>query len=86
LDAVYEVTGDSLDWNIGPVDVDNASGSFEFEAQADDEAEFFPMGVRFQMSRPFVEVDVQAAKLLDMDEEVSFDKVVESVSEGFAIE
>jgi hypothetical protein len=86
FDAVYEVTGDSLDWNIGPVDVDNASGSFEFEAQADDEAEFFPMGVRFQMSRPFVEVDVQAAKLLDMDEEVNFDKVVESVSEGFAIE
>src|SRR5256885_13321535 len=33
-------------WNIGPVDVDNASGSFEFEAQADDEAEFFPMVVR----------------------------------------
>src|SRR5205823_1146619 len=48
FDAIYEVTGDSLEWNIGPIDADNASGSFEFEAQADDEAEFFPMGVRFE--------------------------------------
>jgi hypothetical protein len=86
FDAIYEVTGDSLEWNIGPIDADNASGSFEFEAQADDEAEFFPMGVRFEMSRPFVEVDVQSARLLEMDEEVNFDKIIKSVSEGFAIE
>jgi coatomer subunit delta len=75
-----------LEWNIGPIDAENASGSFEFEAQADDEAEFFPMDVRFEMSRPFVEVDVQSARLLEMDEDVNFDKVVKSVSEGFAIE
>jgi hypothetical protein len=86
FDAIYEVTGDSLEWNIGPIDAENASGSFEFEAQADDEAEFFPMGVRFEMSRPFVEVDVQSARLLEMDEEVNFEKVIKSVSEGFAIE
>ena len=86
FDAIYEVTGDSLEWNIGPIDADNASGSFEFEAQADDEAEFFPMGVKFDMSRPFVDVDVQSARLLEMDEEVNFDKVIKSTSEGFAIE
>ena len=86
FDAVYEVTGDSLEWNIGPVDAENSNGSFEFEAQADDESEFFPMIVSFAASRPFVEVDVQGAKLLEMDEEVNFDKVVKSVSEGFVIE
>lgn len=86
FDAIYEVTGDSLEWNIGPIDADNPSGSFEFEAQADDESEFFPMSVRFEMSRPFVEVDVRSAKLLEMDEEVDFNKIVKSISEGFVIE
>ena len=58
FDAVYQVNGDSLEWNIGPVDSDNPSGSFEFEAQADDEGEFFPMQVRFSKTSPFVDVDV----------------------------
>ena len=58
FDAVYEVSGDSLEWNVGAVDEGNASGAFEFEAQAQDESEFFPMSVRFSKSRPFVDVDV----------------------------
>ena len=58
FDAVYEVSGDSLDWTIGSVDDSNATGSFEFEAQAEDESEFFPMSVRFAKSKPFVDVDV----------------------------
>lgn len=58
FDAVYEVSGDSLEWNIGAVDDSNSSGSFEFEAQADTEAEFFPMRVRFNKSAPFVDVSV----------------------------
>ena len=58
FDAMYEVTGDSLEWTIGPVDELNPSGSFEFEAQAEDEAEFFPMKVRFSKSKPFADVDV----------------------------
>lgn len=58
FDAMYEVSGDSLEWTIGPVDESNASGSFEFEAQADDEGEFFPMKVSFAKSKPFVDVDV----------------------------
>lgn len=58
FDALYEVSGDSLEWNIGTVDESNSSGAFEFEAQAADEGEFFPMSVRFAKSKPFVDVDV----------------------------
>jgi coatomer subunit delta len=86
FDATYEVTGDSLEWTIGTVDAANSNGSFEFEAQAEDEGEFFPMAVQFDMSKPFVEVDLLAAKLMDEGEEVNVAKVVRSVSDGFAIE
>jgi len=58
FDAVYEVSGDSIDWTIGAVDDSNATGSFEFEAQAADEGEFFPMSVHFSKTRPFVDIDV----------------------------
>ena len=58
FDAQYEVSGDSLEWTIGTVDESNATGTFEFEAQAESEAEFFPMSVRFSKSTPFVDVDV----------------------------
>ena len=58
FDAVYEVSGDSLEWTVGTVDESNATGAFEFEAQAEDEGEFFPMSVRFSKSKPFVDVDV----------------------------
>ena len=58
FDAQYEVAGDSLEWTIGTVDDSNATGTFEFEAQAETEAEFFPMSVRFSKSRPFIDVDV----------------------------
>lgn len=63
FDAMYEVTGDSLEWTIGPVDGANPSGSFEFEAQAEDEAEFFPMKVRFTKTTPFIDVDVSLSSL-----------------------
>ena len=58
FDAVYEVSGDSLEWNVGTVDESNSTGAFEFEAQAKDEGEFFPMNVRFTKNKPFIEVDV----------------------------
>lgn len=60
FDAQYEVSGDTLEWTIGTVDESNVTGAFEFEAQAEDEAEFFPMSVRFSKGRPFVDVDVSA--------------------------
>lgn len=63
FDAVYEVSGDSIDWTIGDVDEDNATGSFEFEAQAQSESEFFPMNVQFTKSRPFVDVDVSSFEI-----------------------
>lgn len=58
FDAVYEVSGDSLEWSIGSVDESNPTGSFEFEAQAKDEGEFLPMSVRFSKNKPFIDVDV----------------------------
>ena len=60
FDAVYEVSGDSLEWSIGSVDGSNPTGLFEFEAQAKDEGEFLPMSVRFSKSKPFVDVDVSS--------------------------
>lgn len=75
-----------MEWTIGTVDAANSNGSFEFEAQAEEEGEFFPMAVKFEMSRPFVEVDLLEARLVEEGEEVGVEKVVRSVSEGFAIE
>jgi hypothetical protein len=60
FDATYEVSGDSLEWTIGVVDEENSSGSFEFEAQADDENEFFPMQIKFSKATPFIDVDVSS--------------------------
>ena len=58
FDANYEVSGDSLEWVIGTVDESNSNGQFDFEAQADDENEFFPMQIKFGKSKPFIDVDV----------------------------
>lgn len=62
FDATYEVSGDSLEWTIGLIDGDNATGSFEFEAQVDDENEFFPMQVRFSKTNPYIDVDVSNSR------------------------
>jgi len=93
FDSMYEVTGDSLEWTIGAIDESNATGSFEFEAQtADggDESEFFPMSVKFDMVKPFIEVDVLNAKLVEEGEEMNFEKVIRSGTgsggDGFVIE
>lgn len=64
FDATYEVSGDSLEWTIGLVDDSNATGSFEFEAQAGDENEFFPMQVKFGKTKPFIDVDVSSYKII----------------------
>lgn len=66
FDATYEVAGDSLEWNIGSVDEDSSTGSFEFEAQAEDENEFFPMQVKFSKTTPFIDVDVSCDTPLKM--------------------
>ncbi|MCJ1274569.1 hypothetical protein MMC21_002365, partial [Puttea exsequens] len=86
FDAQYEVSGDSLEWTIGTVDDSNSNGAFEFEAQADDEAEFFPMNVRFSKSKPFVDVDITSVILLEMDQDISFTKDIKSVADSYLIE
>lgn len=58
FDAAYEVSGDTLEWNIGTVDDESPSGNFEFEAESNDVDDFFPMTVRFSKSTPYVDVDV----------------------------
>lgn len=87
FDAVYEVSGDSLDWNLGAVDEANPSGSFEFESTDADEDVFFPMSVRFTKSQPFVDVDVLDVALLEMEgESTAYSKDVRSVAENFLIQ
>lgn len=85
FDAVYEVSGDSIDWTIGDVDEGNSSGSFEFEAQAQSEGEFFPMQIKFAKSRPWVDVDVGGVVLLGLGQEVGFSKDVRSVAENYVV-
>ncbi|ORX94853.1 hypothetical protein BCR34DRAFT_205592 [Clohesyomyces aquaticus] len=85
FDAVYEVSGDSLDWNVGVVDKEHNSGSFEFEASADSEAEFFPMRVRFSMATPFVDVDVSSVTLFSMNQDIDFSKDVKSTADVYEI-
>ncbi|ORY69464.1 adaptor complexes medium subunit family protein [Pseudomassariella vexata] len=86
FDATYEVSGDSLEWSIGTVTADEPSGSFEFEAQADDENEFFPMHVRFSKTTPYIDVDVLSVSLIEMDEEVTFSKEIKSLAENYLVE
>ncbi|KAK0623213.1 hypothetical protein B0T14DRAFT_515588 [Immersiella caudata] len=86
FDAVYEVSGDSLEWQIGAVNEDNTSGAFEFEAQTDDENEFFPMQVRFSKQTPFMNVDVLSVELIEMGEEVTFSKEIRSVADSYTVE
>lgn len=86
FDAAYDVSGDALEWNIGSVDEENPSGSFEFEAESSDENDFFPMSVRFTKTTPYVEVDVTSVSLLEEGEEVTFSKDVKTVADNFMIE
>ncbi|KXH30891.1 adaptor complexes medium subunit family protein [Colletotrichum simmondsii] len=86
FDASYEVSGDSLEWNIGTVSDENPSGSFEFEAETNDENDFFPMTVRFSKTSPFIDVDVTTVSLIEEDEEVTFSKEIKSHADNFLIE
>lgn len=83
FDAVYEVSGDSLEWQIGTVDTDNGSGSFEFEAQAESADAFFPMSVRFAKTTSFVGTDVAGVTLLNMGQNIPFSKDVRSVADKY---
>jgi coatomer subunit delta len=59
FDANYEVSGDCLKWVIGTIDELSATGNFDFEAQAEDETEFFPMSVQFTKDNPLIDLDVR---------------------------
>ncbi|KAI9665275.1 MAG: hypothetical protein M1829_005749 [Trizodia sp. TS-e1964] len=85
-EAVYEFGADSLEWSIGSIDEDNQTGSIEFEADAEDEGDFFPMSVRFSKTSPFVDVNVLSATLAELNEEVGFSQDIKSVTESYLIE
>ncbi|KAK6332038.1 hypothetical protein TWF718_002576 [Orbilia javanica] len=85
FDADYTISGSELIWRIGTVDADNGSGSLEFEAEADDESNFFPMSVSFSKSKPFVNVDATNVTLLEMGEFVDYAKTVEAKAEKYLI-
>jgi len=85
FDAVYEVSGDSIDWTIGDIDESNSSGSFEFEAQGSSENDFFPMQIRFSKTRPWVDIDVRSVALLNEGQDVSFSKDIRSVAESYQV-
>ena len=85
FDAIYEVSGDSIDWTVGDVDDSNPSGSFEFEAQAESDGDFFPMQVRFAKTRPWVDIDVSGVSLLNLNQDVGFSKDIRSVAENYQI-
>ncbi|KAF4591573.1 Coatomer subunit delta [Ophiocordyceps camponoti-floridani] len=86
FDAAYEVSGDSVEWNIGSVDAENPSGSFEFESENGDENDFFPMAVRFSKTKPYIDVDVTSVYLLEENEAVTFSKEIKSHAENFLVE
>ncbi|RDA85011.1 hypothetical protein CP532_2052 [Ophiocordyceps camponoti-leonardi (nom. inval.)] len=85
FDAAYEVSGDAVEWNIGSVDSENPSGSFEFEAEGD-ENDFFPMTVRFSKTTPYIDVDVTSVSLLEENEAVTFSKEIKSHADNFSVE
>ncbi|KAF3163948.1 hypothetical protein TWF225_001985 [Orbilia oligospora] len=85
FDADYTVSGSELIWRIGTVDSDNGSGSLEFEAEADDDSNFFPMSVSFWKSKPSVNVDATNITLLEMGESVDYVKTVEAKAEKYLI-
>jgi len=85
MDETYEVAGDGLDWTIPSVSSDNANGAFEFEADAEEESEFFPMRVAFRMEKPVVGVDVHDISLVELGESVDFSKEVKSVADNYVI-
>ena len=63
----------------------NPSGSFEFEAEAGSEDDFFPISVRFTKSQPWVDIDVSSVELLNEGQDVGFAKEIRSVAESYTI-
>jgi hypothetical protein len=58
MDEIHDITAKSVIWTLPSIGEDNTTGSFEFEAEGDEEADFFPMIVKFDMGRPVVNVSV----------------------------
>ncbi|KAF3913852.1 hypothetical protein ABW21_db0202852 [Orbilia brochopaga] len=85
FDADFTITGSEVVWKIGTVNEDSNSGSFEFEATADSESDFFPMSASFSKATPFINVDISSVTLTEMNEAVEYVKKVVSRTEKYVI-
>lgn len=47
-----------MEWEIGDVTEENASGNLEFKIKGDSEDEFFPASVEFESEKTFMDVNV----------------------------
>ncbi|KAF3929538.1 hypothetical protein ABW19_dt0204551 [Dactylella cylindrospora] len=85
FDADFTINDAEVVWRIGTINEDTASGSFEFEATADSESDFFPMSVSFSKATPFVKVDIRNVTLIEMSEAVDYAKEVKATTEKYVI-
>lgn len=90
-DLVYEQYDDHLEWVIEEIQPggDNASGSFEFSAEADQEDEFFPMQVKFEVTDAvsnYAQLEVlDVVSASDESNSLPFEKTVMMTADGFSI-
>ncbi|KAK7206293.1 coatomer subunit delta [Myxozyma melibiosi] len=85
-DVEYMHEGDHIKWIIPVIsEADGASGSFDFTAEADDENDFFPMGVSFRKTTPFAPIDVRDVVLVESGESVEFTKEVKVETDKYEI-
>ncbi|KAK9471215.1 uncharacterized protein V1510DRAFT_381439 [Dipodascopsis tothii] len=86
-DATYEFEDGRLEWHLGELshDLGNASGSFDFSAEGDDENAFFPMGVVYQKVKPFAPVSVRAVTMAESGEDVPFNTGTHVSVDAFTI-
>ncbi|KAK6353054.1 hypothetical protein TWF696_005045 [Orbilia brochopaga] len=85
FDADFTITSSEIVWKIGTISEDSNSGSFEFEATADSDSDFFPMSASFSKATPFINVDVSSVTLTEMNEAVEYVKKIVSRTEKYVI-
>ncbi|KAA8906691.1 hypothetical protein TRICI_005114 [Trichomonascus ciferrii] len=89
---VWDQYDDHLEWVIPEIqpNSDNASGAFEFTAEADSEDDFFPMDVSFSIEdslSSFGQVDVlDVVSAANDTESLPFEKKISLVTENYVIE
>lgn len=84
-DVNYDISEDSIEWSVGWVDELHPTGSFEFESQAGDENDFFPMQVKFANTKPYIDFQVKEIIILETNEAIDFSTEVKSITDSYVI-